>query len=237
MSCEGFLLYLVKFLFAERNHCLLDVGKVDLVSLSPEGRIVLTLRHGKHTYSELRFETGLSDRWLTVKLEELERGGVVEKNGRWYGLGGKLAISAYELSLYMSFQGKRMAAELAKLQFVRAIILFGSVAQNNAHEYSDLDMIIVVGGPVDKVKREVVSEISRLESKHHITVGPLILTEEDFLDNIRSHEGGIVYGVADGYEVLVDKTGEFAKILHDRVEEIKRTHDHLEDARIWLKAK
>ena len=234
---KGFLLYLVKFLFAERNHCLLKVGKVDLVSLSPEGRIVLTLRHGKHTYSELRFETGLSDRWLTVKLEELERGGVVEKNGRWYGLGGKLAISAYELSLYMSFQARRMAAELAKLQFVRAIILFGSVAQNYAHEYSDLDMIVVVSGSVDEVKREVVSEISRLESKHHMTVEPLILAEEDFLDNVRSREGGVVYGVADGYEVLVDKTGEFAEILRDRVEEIKRTHVYLEDARIWLKAK
>lgn len=198
---------------------------------------MLTLRHGKHTYSELRFETGLSDRWLSIKLEELERGGVVEKNGRWYGLGGKLAISAYEVSLYMRFQAKRMAAELAKLRFVRIVILFGSVAQKDAHEYSDLDMIIVVGGPVDEVKKEVASEISKLESKHHITVEPLILTEEDFLDNVHSYEGGIVYGVADGYEVLVDKTGEFAKILHDRVEEIKRSHDYLEDAGIWVKVK
>jgi len=210
---------------------------VELVSLTPKGRIVLTLRHGKHTYSELRFETGLSDRWLTIKLEELQRGGVVEKNGRWYGLGGKLAISAYELSLYMRSQAKRIAAKLAKLHFVRAIVLFGSVAQNFAHEYSDLDMIIVVSGQVDEVKKEVVSEISRLESKHHIMVEPLILAEEDFLDNIRSHEGGVVYGVAEGYEVLVDKTGEFAEILHVRVEEIKRTHEYLEDVGIWVKAK
>jgi len=210
---------------------------VKLVSLSPKGRIVLTLKHGKHTYSELRFETGLSDRWLTIKLKELERGGVVEKDGKWYSLGGKLAISPYELSLYMHFQAKRMAAELAKLHFVRMITLFGSVAQKNAHEYSDLDMIIVVSEPVDKVKKEIKLEISRLESKYHITVEPLILTEEDFLDNVRSYEGGIVYGVAEGYEVLVDKTGEFAKILHNNVEEIKRTHDYLEEARIWLKAK
>lgn len=198
---------------------------------------MLTLMHGKHIYSELRFETGLSDRWLTIKLEELERGGVVEKDGRWYGLGRKLAISGYEVSLYMSLQAKRMAAELAKLRFVRMVILFGSVAQKDAHEYSDLDMIIVVGGPVDEVKKEVTSEISKLESKYHITAEPLILTEEDFLDNVHSHEGGIIYGVADGYEVLVDKTGEFAKILHNRVEEIKRSHDYLEDAGIWVKVK
>jgi predicted nucleotidyltransferase len=210
---------------------------VELVSLSPEGRIVLTLKHGKHIYSELKLETGLSDRWLTIKLRELEGIGVIEKKGKWYGLSGKLAISAYELSLYMSFQAKRMATDLAQLHFVKAIVLFGSVAQHHAHEHSDLDMIIVVSEPVDKVKKEVTSEISKLESKHHITVEPLILTKEDFLDNVHSHEGGIIYGVADGYKVLVDKSGELAKILHNRVEEIKHSHDYLEDARIWLKAK
>ena len=208
-----------------------------LVSLTPEGKIVLALKHGKHTYSELRFETGLSDRWLTIKLEELGGGGVIEKSGKWYGLGGDLDVSGYELSLYMRFQAKRMAAELAKLHFVRAIILFGSVAQKNAHEYSDLDIIIVMGGSVDKMKRKVMPEILKLESKYHITIEPLVLADEDFLDNVFSHEGGIIYGVAEGYEVLVDKTGEFAEILRSRVEEIKRSHDYLEEARIWLKTK
>jgi len=210
---------------------------VELVSLSPKGRIILTLKHGKHTYGELRYETGLSDRWLTVKLEELERGGIVEKDGKWYSLRCKSAISAYELSLYMSSQAKRMAAELARLNFVRAIILFGSVVQKNAHEYSDLDLIIVVSESVGKVKKEVISEILKLESKYHMTVEPLILAEEDFLDNVYSHEGGIIYGVAEGYDVLIDKTDELAKILSNRVEEIKRSHDYLEEARIWLKAK
>jgi len=59
---------------------------VDLVSLTAEGRIVLTLKHGKHGYSELKLETGLSDRWLTIKLGELEGEGVLDMNGKWYGL-------------------------------------------------------------------------------------------------------------------------------------------------------
>lgn len=210
---------------------------MEWVSLTPEGRIVLALKHGKHTYSELRVETGLSERWLTIKLKELEGVGVVEKRGKWYGLSEELNVSAYELSLYMRFQARRMAGELAKLRFVRAIILFGGVAQNNAHKYSDLDVIIVVGELDDRVKREVLSEISKWEWKYHITVEPLILARGDFLDNVYSHEGGIIYGVAEGYEVLVDKTGEFAEILRDRVEEIRRSHDYLEEARIWLKAK
>ncbi len=210
---------------------------MDLVSLTPEGRIVLTLKHGKHTYSELRLETGLSDRWLVIKLGGLEAEGVVEKSGKWYGLNGEAPVSAFELSLYMISQARRMASELEDLRFVEAVFLFGSVAQKNAGEYSDLDVIIVVGEPVDRVKRETMWKISRLESKYHMTIEPLILAKEDFLDNVYSHEGGIIYGVAEGFEVLVDKTGEFGRILRNRVEEIKRSHDYLEEERIWLKVR
>ena len=210
---------------------------MDLVSLTPEGRIVLTLKHGKHTYSELRLETGLSDRWLVVKLGALEAEGVVEKSGKWYSLNGEAPVSAYELSLYMISQARQMAGELADLRFVEAVFLFGSVAQKNAGEYSDLDVIIVVGEPVDRVKRKTIWEISRLESKYHMTIEPLILAKEDFLDNVYSHEGGIIYGVAEGFEVLVDKTGEFGSILRNRVEEIRSSHDYLEKERIWLKVR
>ena len=210
---------------------------MELVSLTSEGRIVLTLKHGQHTYSELKLETELSDRWLTIKLGELEGQGVVEKNGKWYGLKQETSVSAYELSLYMISQAKQMASEFANLRFVKAVILFGSVAQRNAGEYSDLDMIIVVSEPVDGVKKEVILEISRLESNYHMTIEPLILAKEDFLDNVYSREGGIIYGVAEGFEVLVDKTGEFGKILRNRVEEIRRSHDYLVEERIWLKVR
>lgn len=208
-----------------------------LVSLTSEGRIVLTLKHGKHTYSELKLETELSDRWLVIKLGELEGEGVVEKSGKWYGLKHETFVSAYELSLYMISQAKLMASELASLHFVKAVILFGSVAQKNAGEYSDLDMIIVVSEPYDRVRKETMLEISRLESNYHVTIGPLILVKEDFLDNVYSCEGGIIYGVAEGFEVLVDKTGEFGEILRNRVEEIRRTHDYLVEERIWLKVR
>ena len=210
---------------------------MDLVSLTPEGRIVLTLKHGKHTYSELKSETGWSDRWLAIKLGGLEAGGVVEKSGKWYGLNEEAPVSAFELSLYMISQARRMASELEDLRFVKAVILFGSVARKNAGEYSDLDVIIVVGEPVDRVKTETMWEISRLESKYHMTIEPLILAKEDFLDNVYSQEGGIIYGVAEGFEVLVDKNGEFGRILRNRVEEIKRSHDYLEEGRIWLKVR
>ena len=210
---------------------------MELVSLTSEGKVLATLWHGRHSYGELRSETGLSDRWLTVKLNELLREKVVEKSGRWYGLTRELDVSSYELSLYMIFQAKQVARELAKLRSVLAIVLFGGVAQKRAHPYSDLDMVVVVSEPVDEVREEVLSRVSELEWRYHVAVEPLILTRKDFLDNVNSHEGGIVYGLAEGCEVLVDKTVELGKLLRNRIEEIKRSHDYLKEARIWLKVK
>ena len=210
---------------------------MELVSLTSEGRIVLTLKHGKHTYSELKFETGLSDRWLTIKLGKLEKEEVVERGGRWYSLKKEIPVSPYELSLYMVSQAKRIAKELANLNFINTVILFGSVAQKNAYEYSDLDLIIVVSEPYDRAKKETLLEISRLESNYHITIEPLILSREDFLDNVYSSDVGIIYGVAEGFEVLIDKTEKLGKILHNRIEEIRHNHHYLVDERIWLKAR
>lgn len=230
------LLYLVKFLLSS-VHGICEGMKMKLVSLTPEGKVALVLSHGNHTYKELKMETGLSDRWLTFKLRELESMGIIEKRGKWYGLTRKLDVSAYELSLFWSFVARRMADELAKLSFVKMIVLFGGVAQKRANELSDLDMIIVVDESVEKVKKEILSKVSRLELKYHVMVEPLILTKEDFLDNVYSREGGIIYGIAEGFEVLFDKDGYLTRILHDRVDEIRRSHEYLREARIWLKTK
>ena len=209
---------------------------MDLVSLTPEGMIILTLKHGKHSYSELRFETGLSDRWLTIKLRELENGKLLEKDGKWYGLAEDFEFSSYELSLYMVSQARRLAGELSQLHSVEAIILFGSVPRREVHEYSDLDMIIVLNEEVEKVGERVISKISELERRYHLTIEPIILSTEDFLSNIRSDEAGIVYGVAEGFEVLAAKRGKLTRILRERVEEIRKTREYVEEGRIWLKA-
>jgi len=208
-----------------------------LVSLTPEGKILLTLKHGNHTYSELRVETGLSDRWLTTKLKELDVCNAVERQGRFYRLSGDRKFSPYELALYLSFQAGRIADELAQLHSVHAIVLFGGVAKKTAHEYSDLDLIIVVDGPAESAKRLILREVSRLESKYHTFVEPLILSKDDFLANVHSQEGGVVYGIAEGYEVLIDKDGHLSQILRDRVEEIERECEYLEEERIWVRAR
>jgi len=208
---------------------------LDLVSLTSEGMVILTLKHGKHSYSELKFETGLSDRWLTLKLKELEDRDVLEKDGKRYGLARDFGVSAYELSLYMISQARRLALELLRMHSVQTLILFGSVPRKEAQEYSDLDMIIVVNGEAENVKERVVSKISELERRYHLAVEPIILSTEDFLINIRSDEAGIIYGVAEGFEVLAAKGRKLSQILRERVEEIRKTREYLEEGRIWLK--
>jgi len=232
---ERISLYLVKFF---RLHRVPKGGslKMDLVSLTPEGMVVLTLTHGKHSYSELRNETGLSDRWLTVKLKELNKAGVLKKDGKWYGLTDQPTPPTYELSLYMLSQARRLARRLAQLRSVQAIILFGSVPRREAHEYSDLDMLIVVDQDLQGARSKVASKISEFEKRSHVTVEPVVLSTEDFLANIRLQEAGIVYGIAEGFEVLASKRAALRRILRERVEEVRKTRQYLEEGRIWLKA-
>lgn len=208
---------------------------MELVSLTPEGRVLLTLHHGQHLYSELKFETGLSDRWISKKLGELVDDGLIKKVGRWYGLDGLLSVSGYELNLYLRTQAMRIANELAEEDSVDAVILFGSLARGVAHEYSDIDLIIVVDGPEGKQK--IRGMIPGLESRYHFTIEPLVFSLRDFRDNLESQSGGIIYGVAEGYRVLYDSAGEVSDILEKRVEEIKGSHEYIEDVRIWVKTR
>lgn len=197
---------------------------------------MLTLHHGQHLYSELKFETGLSDRWLSIKLAELVGAEIVKKSGRWYGLIASLSVSGYELNFFLRSQAKNIALELADEGSVEAVILFGSLARGIAHEYSDIDLIIVLDGP-DKCKGKIRGMIPRLESRYHFTIEPLIFSFDDFRDNLESQSGGIIYGVAEGYQVLHDKTGGVSGILEKKVKEIKVDHEYLEDVRIWVKTR
>lgn len=210
---------------------------MDLVSLTPEGRILLTLAHGQHTYAELKLESGLSDRWLTFKLQKLVDKGFVLKNKRWYSISDTVEVSACELSFYLRRQAQRIAAKLGKLTVVNFVVLFGSVAQKKAHQYSDLDLLIVATGSVEKAKKTVLAEISRVESIFHLTIEPLVFSEQDFLGNVHSKEGGIIFGLADGFEVLLDKTSNLSETLRNRIREIRSTYTHIDEEGIWLRAK
>lgn len=87
-------------------------------------------------------------------------------------VGERLELHPYELSMQMSFQAERIAQEIAKLDFVQTIILFGGVVKKSARQDSDLDVMMIVNEAVDKVKRSVYTKISELESKLHQAIDP-----------------------------------------------------------------
>lgn len=137
----------------------------------------------------------------------------------------------------MRSQARRYAEELGAMAPVRLVVLFGSVAQGKAQDYSDLDLIIVVSGSAEAAKETVLPKIRLLEKRYHFIVEPLILSQQDFLSTVQSHEGGVIFGLADGFEVLQEKNQDLAEALRNRVTEIKRTYTRIDEEQIWLKAR
>lgn len=209
--------------------------------LTPEGRIILTLEHGCHLYSQLQRETRLSDRWLMKKLDELKREGMIEQEAGWYKLTKTPAVHPYERSLYRRTLQLPWAADhlLGKCPYIQAIILYGSTADGTCGPRSDADLLIVVKNkPLGKAKGEIIECANELELTLHIGIEPLVLSVDDYLSDVSSMEGGIIYGVTSAYEVLYDRTrGELTRVLHDRAEEIRRNYTYLEDVRQWVRAK
>lgn len=209
--------------------------------LTPEGRIILTLEHGCHLYSQLQRETKLSDRWLMKKLDELKREGIIRQEARWYKLAKTPAVHPYERSLYRrTLQFPRAVDHLLKrCPYIQAIVLYGSTADDTCGPRSDADLLIVVKDkPLAEAKGEIIECANELELAIHIGIEPLVLSVGDYLSDVSSVEGGIIYGITSAYEVLYDRTrGELTRALHDRAEEIRRNYTYLEGVKQWVRAK
>lgn len=210
-----------------------------LTKLTPEGRIILTLEHGCHTYGELRRETRLSDRWLIRKLSELKRRAVIKKTGRWYGLAKEFPVSPYERALYRRTELSQAVNYLTeKCPQILAIVLYGSTAKATCTLTSDVDLLIVVEKTkrIHEVRERIEEAANDLFFMFHINFEPLVLTADDFLANLASKEGGIIYGIANGYEMLYDRVGDkLTNRLSERISQIKCGHECLEEHGIWLK--
>jgi hypothetical protein len=104
---------------------------------------------------------------------------------------------------------------------------------------SDVDLIVVVDREhVAKAREEVSKRAIELELFLHISVDPLVSSVDDFLSDVWSLEGGIIYGIANAYEILYDRTGgKLTRVLHERIEEIHRNYMYLGEVRQWVRAK
>ena len=71
-------MYLVKFKSWNRSVSNIKGRVLKLFSLTPEGKIIRALSGGERSFPELFEGTGLSERWLSVKLKQLLSLGVVK---------------------------------------------------------------------------------------------------------------------------------------------------------------
>jgi DNA polymerase sigma len=122
-----------------------------LIKITPEGKIIAALITSPKSYSGLKSATKLSDRWLSKKLEELSSSGIVDRRGNNYQLKNPTEIINADPIFAKYLQGKislkakarLIAEEISHNKQVVAVILFGSVAKEQASKESDIDLLVV----------------------------------------------------------------------------------------------
>ena len=208
--------------------------KMNLVQLTPEGKIAMELATGAKSYTELKRLTKLSDRWLSKKLKELVAAGVVELRDNRYGL-AKLDI-IYNDPLALEYL-KARAAPLGKARLiggglgrdhrVLAVVLFGSVAKGRATEESDLDLVVITEGGV-----ELNEEIYKITFRYNLPIETTFMSFEELLSHVQARTTFLL-GVLEGYEVLYDRAG-IGNILSFLKTEVEGRFYYDEEAGAWI---
>ena len=184
---------------------------MSMVELTPEGKIVRALIEGPKSYSELRSATGLSDRWLSLKLREMREANLIERvNGRYLLRDlslievDPLFASSLREEDSLRTKAKLIAHEMSKNEGVLAVILFGSLAKGKASEESDIDLLIITEGV--EIEESLYDRIYDLMFKYDVPIDAIFMTLDDLLMNL-AMKTSFLLGVLSGYEVLFDREG------------------------------
>lgn len=200
---------------------------VKIYDLTPEGKIISALIGGGLSFNGLLKETGLSGRWLTLKLKELVRLGVVTQS-----LDKQYRLNHWKLQELVAKDlgsiARLIALELAGNMGVIAVILFGSVAKARAKTESDIDLLVVTEEAVP-----LSDVISNLMVKFNVQIEAVTVTFHELLTALRI-KPPLLFGIIEGYEVLFDRGG-VASILKTVEMDVKREWFHDEEVDIWVK--
>jgi predicted nucleotidyltransferase len=198
-----------------------------MVAAFPELKITRGLEISGKTYSELKSLTGLSDRWLTIKLKILEGLGVVQKTGKMYRVTAfNLAENSPLIKLSL------ISTELYLLKDVLALILFGTFARNEFREDSDIDFVIILERyPLFPKRVEL-----KFEKKYEIPIDAFWFSYNDFIKNLME-DSWLVFGLAEGYKVIFDKKNNVLPVLEYKKIEVKKKWFYDEEAEAWIPRK
>lgn len=200
---------------------------LNLFALTPEGKIVRALSGGEKSFSELAKTTGLSERWLSIKLKQLLQLDVVKLKGNGYHVDHERLYAILSPSL-------KEIAWMAALEIVEghpevlSVLLYGSVAKGKIHEESDVDLLVISEDPLDLRDDEY-----GVSMNYGVAFEINSLTLTEFLATLHS-ESSLLFGILEGYEVLFDRGGT-AALLKAYMKQIHKNWRYDRDEELWLK--
>jgi predicted nucleotidyltransferase len=198
-----------------------------LFAFTPEGRIVRALSSGKKSFSEMVKTTGLSERWLSIKLKQLLQLGVVKLSGNGYQVDHEKLQAILTPSLK---ETAWMAAYeiVEKHPEVLTVLLYGSVAKGKTHEESDIDLLVISENPLDLTKDEYETSV-----KHGVAFQITSVALTEFLAMLH-FKSSLLFGILEGYDVLFDRAG-ITTLLKALMKDIHKDWHYNRDEELWLK--
>lgn len=198
-----------------------------LFTFTPEGKIVYALSRGEKGFSELVRTTGLSERWLSLKLKKLLQLGVVKFGSSGYQVDyGKLQSVLAPVLREVAWMAVYEIVE--KHSEVLSVLLYGSVAKGRVDEESDIDLLVVSEDPLDL--RDDEYEISM---KYGVAFQITSVTLTEFLAMLHL-KSTLLFGILEGYDVLFDRAGITATLKVFRKNIIKNWHYDRKEG-LWVK--
>lgn len=198
-----------------------------LCAFTPEGRIVRALSNGKNSFSELVKATGLSERWLSIKLKQLLQLDVVKLSSNGYQvdhekLHALLAPSLKETAWIAAYE------VVEKYPQVLSVLLYGSIAKGKVHEESDVDLLVISENPLDLTDDEY-----KISMKYRIAFEMTSVSLTEFLA-VLHFKSALLFGILEGYDVLFDRAG-IATLLKVFNKDIHKNWHYNKDEELWLK--
>jgi predicted nucleotidyltransferase len=216
------------------------VRLIHLLEITPEGKIVAALIEDPKSYGELKSSTGLSDRWLSKKLMELSSSGQIEHHGNNYQLKSPREIINADPVFAQYLQGKislnvkarLIAEEISHNEQVVAVILFGSMAKEQATEESDIDLLVITEV---EMENQLNNTVYNLMFKYDVPVEAVFLTYDDLIINLQA-KTAFSFGLLEGYQILYDRGG-VENLLFIKKKEIQENWIYDEEAQAWIQKK
>lgn len=210
-----------------------------LLEIKPEGKILKALLEGSKSYSELKYITSLSDRWLSKKLTELSSKSLIERSDNQYQLKSSSRVMNIDplftrlLNIGLTLEEKaRLIADEISSGNVIAVVLFGSLAKGKSGEESDIDILVVTES---EEPNELNETVYSLMFRYDVPVEAVFLSFDEVLAHALE-KTSFLLGILEGYEVLYDQGG-VEEILALKKNEVEKEYTYDEVGDTWIQKK